>query len=324
MKRFKNILFVTEPTARDGLAFDRVVTLAEGNQARLTVVSLLEGAPAGDLFAARGVSAHRLHGAMVDKRQRHLDELIAPVSSRIDVHAKVLIGTHFLAIIREVLRNQRDLVMKASSEDAGIGARVFGSTDMHLLRKCPCPVWLMLPGKSAPYRRIFTAIDFDPYNRTTGEEALNRQILEMAASLALSEFAELHIVHAWRAFGESELNSGFADVQQEEVDAYVARECRIHETCLYRAMEEFLDSAGKSAMDYLKPQAHLNKGWAHQVIPELATELQADLIVMGTVARTGVPGLIIGNTAEAILNRVHCSILVIKPDGFVTPVTLKE
>lgn len=47
---------------------------------------------------------------------------------------------------------------------------------------------------------------------------------------------------------------------------------------------------------------------------------RADLVVMGTVARTGVAGLIIGNTAEAILEQVNCSVLAIKPAGFKSPV----
>jgi nucleotide-binding universal stress UspA family protein len=49
-----------------------------------------------------------------------------------------------------------------------------------------------------------------------------------------------------------------------------------------------------------------------------------DLIIMGTVARTGIPGFLMGNTAETILNRIECSVLAIKPAGFVTPVTLED
>jgi universal stress protein E len=43
---------------------------------------------------------------------------------------------------------------------------------------------------------------------------------------------------------------------------------------------------------------------------------------METVGRTGIPGLLMGNTAETILQQVNCSVLAIKPPGFVTPVTL--
>jgi nucleotide-binding universal stress UspA family protein len=45
---------------------------------------------------------------------------------------------------------------------------------------------------------------------------------------------------------------------------------------------------------------------------------------MGTVARIGIPGLLIGNTAETILDQLDCSVLAVKPPGFVSPVALDE
>jgi nucleotide-binding universal stress UspA family protein len=45
-----------------------------------------------------------------------------------------------------------------------------------------------------------------------------------------------------------------------------------------------------------------------------------DILVMGTVARTGIAGFIIGNTAENILQTVTCSLLARKPNGFISPV----
>lgn len=86
----------------------------------------------------------------------------------------------------------------------------------------------------------------------------------------------------------------------------------------------FLAQRGEAAMDYLKAQTYLPKGNVHEQIPALAKEIEADLIVMGTVGRTGVPGFIMGNTAEETLNQIDCSVLSIKPPGFVTPVTLND
>jgi universal stress protein E len=60
---------------------------------------------------------------------------------------------------------------------------------------------------------------------------------------------------------------------------------------------------------------HLVKGDPRVVIAEFAASHHADLLVVGTVARSGVAGRIIGNTAEAVLNQLPCSMLVVKPDG---------
>ena len=65
---------------------------------------------------------------------------------------------------------------------------------------------------------------------------------------------------------------------------------------------------------------HLIKGEAGRVIPEVAAKNEADLIVMGTLSRSGVAGFFIGNSAEKIIHNVDCSVLTVKPDGFVTPV----
>jgi nucleotide-binding universal stress UspA family protein len=60
------------------------------------------------------------------------------------------------------------------------------------------------------------------------------------------------------------------------------------------------------------------------VIPDFAMEEQIDLIVMGTVGRSGISGLFIGNTAEKVLQKVDCSVLAVKPEGFVSPVKLDQ
>jgi nucleotide-binding universal stress UspA family protein len=192
---------------------------------------------------------------------------------------------------------------------------------MHLLRKCPCPVWLMKPGENPNYANIVAAVDFDPWNPDTIEQPLNRQVLELAASLALSDFATLHLVHAWEAFAEETIKS-WSDQPVSDIMEYVKTERSHHQAGLERLAQMLSGQIGKQAYDFLKPLQHLPKGSARRVIPELARDVQADLVVMGTVARTGIPGLIIGNTAEAILDQITCSVLAVKPPGFVTPVTL--
>jgi nucleotide-binding universal stress UspA family protein len=80
------------------------------------------------------------------------------------------------------------------------------------------------------------------------------------------------------------------------------------------------EQIGAETYKYLTPQVHLPMGSGQREIPALVKELKIDLVVMGTVSRTGIPGFIIGNTAETILDQLQCSVLVIKPSGFVSPV----
>ena len=153
---------------------------------------------------------------------------------------------------------------------------------------------------------------------------MNHQILELASSLAVADFAELHLVHIWYAIGESTMRGPFLNASDEQVDVYVEQVRKLSAANLKSLMKEVFSGRAGEALTYLKPHTHLLKGWARKEIPKLAGQIDADLIVMGTVARTGIPGFIMGNTAETILNQIDCSILAIKPEGFVTPVMLEE
>lgn len=164
------------------------------------------------------------------------------------------------------------------------------------------------------------AVDIDDYYHAKELEAkhrLNLQILEMASALALSESAELHVAHVWEAIGEASLR-GSARRPVTEVDAYVDDVRQQRALHLARLIDETVARFGSD----LKAQSHLPKGSPRWEIPALASKIEADLVVMGTVARTGISGFVMGNTAETILNQIDCSVLAIKPPGFVTPVIL--
>jgi len=326
MKRFKDILCVVEQGETCKPALDRAVTLAENNQANLTVVDVIPRITAGIGMPDGGPISADLQNAMVSAHAQDLETLINPYRKRIEIQTKVLKGTPFLEIIREVIRNEHDLLIKIPEVWDWLD-RLFGSDDMHLLRKCPCPVWLIKPGTPKSYRRILATIDVNdmyPPAKLKSQRAINQQILEMAVSLALSDSAELHIMYAWEAIGESAMHSAFLNMPEEKISAYVEQVKQRHTEGLDAIIRKVASKLGKGTLDYLKPRTHVVKGWARKEIPVLAKRIDADLIVMGTVARTGVPGFIMGNTAETILNQIDCSVLAIKPPGFVTPVTLKD
>jgi nucleotide-binding universal stress UspA family protein len=225
------------------------------------------------------------------------------------------------------LRNGHDLVVKCPESPDWLD-RLFSGDDMHLLRKCPCPVWMIRPEVGESYQRILAAVDVDdsyPPEELETRRALNSTVMELAGSLAVSEFAELHVVNVWRAMFENTLrHSAFLRKPEDEVDAYVEQVRRDQAQRLDELMRETGAKLGPDAMDYIKPQLHLLKGEAREEIPALAKRLQVDCIIMGTVARTGIRGFIMGNTAETILDQIDCSVLAIKPPGFVTPVELEE
>jgi len=310
MKPFKNILYVTEEAVDQVSAVARAVSTAENHQAGLTVIDVIP--PVVDAYLAETVNHHK----------RMLESLIEPHRDRLKIRIDVLVGTIFLEVIRSVLRNEYDLVIKPA-ENPDFMTRLFGSTDMHLLRKCPCPIWLMKPPEKTKYNCVLAAVDFDPLQADESGQAFNDDILDWAATIAGPDGASLHLAHAWEAFAEMTMLA-HGDISSESVTAHVQKQHFIHQKVLYRLGEALHDRIGTNAYKKLSPSFHLPKGPAKKVIAPLAAGLKADIVVMGTVARTGISGLIIGNTAEAILDQLTCSVLAIKPPGFKTPVKLDE
>ncbi len=321
MKRFKNILLVTGGDNWEQISLKRSLELALHNQADLTLVHALQ--LPDDMPLASDPAYDLVRNGLMEACREELLALVAELPGTIRISTRVLEGHVFPDVVREVLRHDHDLLIKCAEENRGIAARIFGSSDMHLLRKCPCPVWIMKEREERGYKRIVAAVDTEHGAGEGQTTDLNRQILEIASSLALSEFAELHIVHAWQAWGEGLLNTPrFRFAGNGEVARWVEEQKRAEADKVARLGKELKAILGGETMEYIQPVMRNIKGEAQEVIPAYVNEVDADLIVMGTVARTGIPGFIMGNTAESILSAIDCSVLAVKPRGFVSPVTI--
>lgn len=318
MKRFGNILCVIANSAQPEPALRRAVALAEANQARLTVATVLPLARIGRLLPEGARAEAALVQSLTREHLEGLARLTAAAAARVDVHHEVLFGTAFLEVVRRVIARGHDLVVK-TAENPSFLQRLFGGDDMQLLRACPCPVWLTHPAEKHDYESIVAAVDFDPDRPPAEGDDLNALIVECASAVALSDPADLHVVHALEAPAEMMLRHWSANPVVE--GASYAQAVRTHGEQGMLGIERTLrDLLGDEAYDYLAPDYHLSRGCPATVIPAMARELAADLVVMGTVGRSGIAGLVIGNTAELVLEQVQCSVLAVKPPGFVSPV----
>lgn len=310
MNRFKNILLVYDQNRQN---LEHAVRLVKDSNARLNVVDVIKEIPRGIYDMASGISSLNLKEIIIKECKRLLEEFTAPLLGEgLRITTTLLIGTPFIEVIREVLRKKHDLVIMAAEGGSGLRERLFGSTSMHLMRKCPCPVWVMRSNKQKRYARILAAVDPDPTDKE--RDPLNNEIMDLASSIAKMERAELHIVHAWTLLSETFL------VVRGRLSSDELSKLTMQEEAMHRKQFDTFISDYKSG----NLKLHVLKGDADEVIPRVARAEKADLLVMGTVCRTGIPGLFIGNTAERVLNEVDCSVLTVKPSGFVSPVKLEE
>ena len=286
MKLFKHILYVSEVSVVQELSIARAVSVAENNQADLTVIEVIPALTAGTGMLPGGHTSGELQTDMVSERRKGLESLVEPYKDRLSIRLEVLVGKTYLEVIRTILRHKYDLLMKPA-ENPNFIERLFGSDDMQLLRNCPCSVWLTRSEEKSDYGCILAAVDIDLDMPDETEQHLNRQILELSSSLAISKFAALNVLHVWDAPFEKKVRS-WSD--SEAVLAYVDGERSRHDRAFTRLGKELRDHIGPEAYDHLSPQFHLRRGAPSKVIPQTVKELEADLVVMGTVARTGIAG----------------------------------
>jgi nucleotide-binding universal stress UspA family protein len=324
MHRFRKILVPVQGDLARQPVLGQAARLARQSGAAIRLVAVVEELP----WYARLVhpQADELQAALVRESGRGLDELADRLRrDGLDVSTGALRGRRHLELVREVQRGGHDLLLKEAEPNEGVP---FGSTDMHLLRTCPCPLWLFRPEHAdRDPERILAPVDPSPSadeadllhlkaELAPKDRSLDAKILDFAGSLAGDAGAELHVVHAWSAPGE-DLLRGETMLSGEEIGRYVEDAEAEARKALDRLLARTPEPSGGRV-------AHLVKGDPADVIVETAKSRKIDLIVMGTVARTGIPGLLIGNTAESVLQRVACSVFAIKPDGFVSPAVPTE
>lgn len=326
MKRFKNILLVADFDVNQQMVVDRAVWLAMQNEARLTVLTVvkelpltecLSPIPLTECLSPTGIQSVNFHALMIADRREKADALADAIGQHgVEAKMRIAIGTPFLEIIRQVLRDEHDLVILAAEGKSGVKDRLFGSTSMHLMRKCPCPVWVIKPTSREKPIRILAAVDAISDAPDCERASLNPLTLQLASSLARMEGSELHVVQAWSVLAETyqSVRAQF----EESVIRQLRDETKQQYTRKLDSLLSGIDPTGVAIHQHL-PKADD----ASIAIVELAECLDIDLLVMGTVCRTGLAGFFIGNTAEQVLSEVDCSVLTVKLEGFVTPVTLE-
>ena len=309
MKRFKNILFFADRQYGLSDALDKAVALSRTNNARLTVMDVTPEAGLADLVER--TYAIDINKQLRDQRLQELEALTLPITeSGVPVLTKVVSGTAFVEVIRAVQRNGHDLLIKVAQNQSGFAPWLFGSTDMHLLRKCPCPVWINRQENTSSYRHILAAVN--PFDDTSQD--LPRMIMDLATSLAEREHATLDVLHVWEILGESLLSQGRSRIPREEFEQLMEQTEKRHRLELDSLLSDYGLSTNSA-------NVHIVKGKPSEIISGSVIKMHSDLIVMGTIGRTGIPGMFIGNTAEDVLRSTRTAVLTVKPRGFVSPVT---
>ncbi|MBD3585514.1 universal stress protein [Salinimonas sp. HHU 13199] len=318
---FTNIACVLNDTHKQDEVVAQAVHVAKRHQAKLTVVLKLDALPPNAKMVMQSFAYLETQTSIESSAQVWLKEKAQTWQEKYPLETDVRVGDSNNDFLKYIVESGFDLVIKLSEAD--FLERLFGSEDMNLLRKCPCPVWVVHRGNSRQYDTIVACLDLNyhyPEHEVSVRKKLNMDILRYASQVALMEFAQLHIVHVYDAVPENIARGGFISVDENNLtsdlqDIYAERDAELER--LLSNLDEELD---EGALEYLAPQRHIIHGYPRRDIAITARSLGAKAVVMGTVARIGVPGFIMGGTAEETISQLDCAVLGIKPEGFISPV----
>jgi len=299
--RFGNVLFVPLATSGNAAALRRVSVLARRDEADLTVLGVIPEPSHMQRLLHSTEDVDAVLTAAHRDMQRRLDRCIDPVDD-LAVTPIIDVGDPVLSIVLRLIAADHDLLAVTSDGEAN------QATIRRLIRKSPCPVWVIRSSR-AQHVRVLAAVDPQP-----DEQELNRAILEIAESMAAVADSELHVACAWELFGEATLqSSAFVHVDPEEIERR-----RIDVEAAHRRAVE--DLVRDHVADPARVETHVVPGPPTRVIGDLVQSERINLVVMGTVGRSGLSGLVMGNTAEVVLDRLRCSVVAVKPPGFVSPI----
>jgi universal stress protein E len=295
----KKILVVLDPTAHQQPALDRATDLAEQLSMHLELFVCYYDA---DIAAGRISTlwiekpAREQLMAIIEKK---LEALAAPLRERgIEVSSEVA-WDHPLddGIVRKILASEPWMVVKDTHHHNVLKRTILSNTDWSLIRRCPAPLLLVKLDPTSVSRKICAAID--PMHEHDKPAELDDAIFRMAATLAEATDAELHVVHTFAVRAEP---VGLEAPPVGKISEAVEQEHK-------KAFAEFL-----SAHPILPANAHLLEGVPYERLMQFTVKEGIGIIVMGAISRSALGRVFIGSTAERVLDRLPCDLLIIKPD----------
>ncbi len=312
MSQYQNILVAIDPQQDDQPALRRAVYLNQliGGKIKAFLPIYDFSYEMTTLLSPDERTAMR-QGVISQRSEWIREQAQAYLDAGVDIDIKVIWHNRpYEAIIREVLAHQHDLVLKMAHQHDRLEAVIFTPTDWHLLRKCPCPVWMVKDQPPPEGGKALVAVNLaseEPHH-----DALNQKLIRETVKLAESvNHTEVHLVGAYPI---TPINIA---IELPDFDPSVYNDA-------IRGQHLVAMKALRQKFSISEEFTHVEKGLPEEVIPELSAHLGAGIVVLGTIGRTGLSAAFLGNTAEQVIDHLRCDLLAIKPDDFVSPITLDD
>lgn len=303
--KFKNILVVLNPESNKQYALARAVRLAkEQNDKQPIKISLFLAVYDLSFEVTALVSAEEraeMHQKVIQQRRELVQTYIEKYADPMIEFQSVVVwnSNEAEAINQQVEQHQYDLVVKYTQEQDSLTSLLFTPMDWQLLRKCHVPILIVKDGDWKHQRRILVAVN------VAGDQAyhavFNQELVGISLDLAESfDRGNIHLVSAYPA---APVNMAI-DLPEFNTAEY-SQSIRGQYLINMKALRQ------QFGID--EDHTHVLEGFPEEVIPQVAQELGAELVVLGTIGRTGLSAAFLGNTAEHVISKLNCNLLTIKP-----------
>ena len=311
MENYQNILVVIDPSTDEQKALKRAIDLASKinhNRADKTKVSAFLSIFDFSYEMTTILSSEErdvMRQSVIKDKELWLESIIHELNPDIEIDCQVIWHNRpFEAIIEQVINQGYDLVIKGTHQHDKFKSVVFTPTDWHVLRKCPCPVLLVKEHEWPINGNIIAAVNVG--SDEAEHHSLNVKITEEAKQLAQLIQANVHLVNS---FPGTPVNIAI------EIPEFNSTE--YNDTMLKHHEQAMITHANK--FDISVVNTHVKEGLPETVIEQVADKLDAELVILGTIGRTGISAALIGNTAEHVIDQLNCDVLALKPDGYISP-----
>jgi len=315
VKRRERILVIVDPYAEDHPVVGRAIDLAKRLGMGIDLFSCYFESPLASEVAALIPYTENCE-ATLDEQLSLLHDLAKPYENEnIDITIKAAWDSPMCeGIVREVLRSTPRFVIKETHYHSAISRALFSNTDWQLIRHCPAPLWLVKPDGKISEPTIMAAVD--PSNAADLDASLDTLILSEAFDLTRQFGGTVHAVHVFDAAPHiATASTSIVSFSAINVDEITEKAEAAHTAAMAELTIRFT---------LPDDHVHIQNGKAIDLLPYMARDLSADLVIMGAVNRGRLEQVVIGSTAERVLDHLPCDVLIVKPAGFVSPINLES
>lgn len=312
MRPIRRILVaIKNPGAAALPAVTKAARIAKACGAQLDLFHAIKGFVYAETPGAHEVAVQDLHET---QRSQYLQRL-GRIAARLRLHG-IEVSTAveydypaYDAIVRRAMLIKADLIVARRHNEPRALPGLLRLTDWELLRLSPVPV--LLVKRSSPYRHPNVLVAVDPCHAHAKTAQLDQEILSAGSQLAAALRGKLHAVHAYAPVVLGAAATSLSASVAARLDQIAGSNARAE-------LEELLQ-----ASDIPQTRRHLIGALPSVAINQVARKTRAGVVIMGALSRSGLQRLLIGNTAERVLDQLPCDILIVKPAEFVSHVQSK-